>query len=164
MKESKNLKRKIAYTAMGTITLGVIGAFCVLSSNIKLENWVFGNRLNKAGGLEVVETANDFVTNFNYTGNIQEYGAQVTGKYKLEVWGAQGGTTQGYTGGYGGYSYGETQLNQGEKIYVAVGGAGIGASRMGQSLAGGYNGGGSVTGHSTANHFTGSRRRSNTHC
>ena len=62
------------------------------------------------------------------------------------------------------YKYGETQLNQGEKIYVAVGGAGIGASRMGQSLAGGYNGGGSVTGHSTANHFTGSRRRSNTHC
>lgn len=166
MKGLKNLKKKekIIYTALGTIALGVIGIFSMSINNINLENWIFGNKVKINGGLEVVESSTDFITNFDYINNIKTYKAPYTGKYKLEVWGAQGGTVQGYTGGYGGYSYGETCLNQEEEIYIAVGGAGVGATGAGQSLAGGYNGGGSVTGDSRVNHMTASRRRSNSYC
>ena len=166
MKILKNLKKneKIIYTALGTITLGVIGAFSISINNINIENWIFGNKVKINGGLEVVDSNADFITNFDYTNDIKTYKAQNTGKYKLEVWGAQGGTTQGYTGGYGGYSYGETFINKEEELYVAVGGAGVGATVQGQSLAGGYNGGGRVTGYAGVNHMTASRRRSNTYC
>lgn len=166
MKTIKNLKKrnKIIYTALGTITLGVIGVFSMLVNNTKLENWILGNKLKIAGGLDVIDSSETFITDFDCTKNIQTYTAQYSGKYKLQVWGAQGGTTQGYTGGYGGYSYGETKLNEGEEIYVGVGGAGVGATGQGQSLAGGYNGGGSVTGNPGVNHFTASRRWSNSYC
>ena len=103
-------------------------------------------------------------TDFKYTGDIQKFIAPYSGTYKLEAWGAQGGTTQGYLGGFGAYSYGEVWLNKGEELYIAVGGAGIGATGTGQSLDGGYNGGGSVTGNVSVNHMTASRRRSNTYC
>ncbi len=86
-------------------------------------------------------------TDFDYTGNIQEFTAPSDGYYLLEVWGAQGGDAYNSTGGtriggYGGYSKGTVYLNEGETLYVAVGGAGIdGISTSTQT--GGYNGGGS---------------------
>lgn len=82
------------------------------------------------------------------------------GKYKLEVWGAKGGDSVGTRatdaksnsngqGGLGGYSRGTLQLNESEKIYVFVGGAGgPGDSRDGEEAIGGYpDGGGTKTGH-----------------
>lgn len=103
-------------------------------------------------------------TDFKYTGDIQTFIAPYSGTYKLETWGAQGGTTQGYLGGFGAYSYGEVWLNKGDVLYIGVGGAGVGATWQGQSLTGGYNGGGNVTGVPSVIHFTASRRRSNTYC
>ncbi|MDR0910481.1 MAG: hypothetical protein LBM77_12035 [Spirochaetaceae bacterium] len=64
-----------------------------------------------------------------------------TGKYKLEVWGAQGGgnTAAAYLpGGPGGYSRGTVSLNQGERLYVYVGQ--FGGNTL--STSGGFNGGG----------------------
>lgn len=79
---------------------------------------------------------------FNYTGGTQAFTVPVTGTYKLQVWGAQGGTGYGngysVAGGLGGYSYGNVSLSAGQTIYVVVGGQGGG---MG-SQYGGYNGGG----------------------
>ena len=63
------------------------------------------------------------------------------GTYKLEVWGAQGGTVDSYAGGKGGYSVGEIGLTTADTLYIAVGGQG-GKSGSGV-VAGGYNGGGS---------------------
>ena len=78
---------------------------------------------------------------FNYTGGIQSFSVPIAGTYKLEVYGAQGGTpTTGYdigNGGKGGYSYGNVSLTANQTIYVVVGGAG-GI----QGSNGGYNGGG----------------------
>ena len=72
-----------------------------------------------------------------------------TGYYKLETWGAQGGSPiyQGvtYNGGYGGYSTGIVYLEKGAKLYVSVGGEGKAATVVGESIPGGYNGGGAVT-------------------
>lgn len=67
------------------------------------------------------------------------------GHYKLEVWGAQGGTyTSGYPGGYGGYSVGVTELEKTDTLYINIGGQGTKQSGS-EALDGGYNGGGSVT-------------------
>ena len=77
---------------------------------------------------------------FDYTGGEQTFVAPITGIYKLEVWGAQGGYgTYGSTGtkigGYGAYSFGNISIAKGSNIYVNIGGQG------GQYDAG-YNGGG----------------------
>lgn len=76
---------------------------------------------------------------FNYTGTVQEYIANYDGKYRIEVWGAQGGSAGEYLGGYGGYSTGEITLNKDDKLYIVVGGAG---AQTTETTAGGYNGGG----------------------
>lgn len=78
-------------------------------------------------------------------GSIQNFTVSCTGTYKLEVWGAQGGS--GYnsnsgTGGYGGYSVGNTRLFQGNILYIGVGGQGLTGTSSGNDYTGGYNGGG----------------------
>ena len=82
--------------------------------------------------------------NIDYTGDEQTFTVPVTGKYKLETWGAQGGSYNDiYHGGYGGYSNGIIKLVRGSKLYINIGGSGlyIGPTAKG---AGGYNGGGSI--------------------
>lgn len=89
-----------------------------------------------------VEGGEGTPTNFAYTGNIQTYTVPSTGKYKLEVWGAQGGSGDSDVhGGYGGYSVGMINLTQGDTVYVCVGGKG-GGSATGDTSVVGYNGGG----------------------
>ncbi|WP_238918147.1 glycine rich domain-containing protein [Clostridium sp. YIM B02555] len=61
---------------------------------------------------------------FNYSGGAQTWTAPCNGKYRLECWGAQGGNTEGYIGGYGGYggyAKGDINLIKGQKIYIYVG-------------------------------------------
>ncbi|MBQ8036773.1 MAG: hypothetical protein IJ268_07265, partial [Proteobacteria bacterium] len=62
------------------------------------------------------------VQNFAYTGGVQTVNLP-KGKYKLEVWGAQGANVS-YKGGYGGYSAGTFTLNTLTPIYIVVGGQG----------------------------------------
>ena len=86
------------------------------------------------------------VKSFSYTGSYQEVELPA-GQYKLQCWGAQGGsngTNSSYgitaqAGGKGGYSEGIITLSQKTTVRVYVGG-------QGSSSAGGYNGGGSTTG------------------
>ena len=73
------------------------------------------------------ETGANEVTNFDYTGSEQTFVAPVTGEYKLETWGAQGGNSisnsgSNYTGGYGGYSTGKIYIKKSNNLYIAVGG------------------------------------------
>lgn len=82
--------------------------------------------------------------NYDYTGAIQTFTAPAAGIYKLEVWGAQGGSpSTTYIGGYGGYSVGNAQLVEDEKIYIGVGEQGKSGYPT-QNILGGYNGGGIV--------------------
>ena len=75
--------------------------------------------------------------------NSQGFIVPNTGNYKLEVWGAQGGSyTETYHGGYGGYSVGEISLETGKNIYIYIGGAGKMGARNEGTILGGYNGGG----------------------
>lgn len=71
-------------------------------------------------------TKEDLGTDFEYTGAIQTFTAPKTGVYSVETWGAQGGNATDGTntarGGYGAYAYGEVLLQQGDVLYVNVGG------------------------------------------
>ena len=78
------------------------------------------------------------------------YIAPYTGSYKLETWGAQGGSYGSVYGGYGGYSTGQLQLNSESKLYINVGGEG-GSVTQG-IISGGYNGGGQSK-HDNSNYY-----------
>lgn len=86
------------------------------------------------------------VDEFGYYGDVQEFVAPYAGTYKLEVWGASGGTAGLFLPTLGGYSVGTTHLNKGQSVYIYVGGQGsvcsIGYGNNRPYAAGGYNGGG----------------------
>ena len=84
---------------------------------------------------------------YGYNGGTQTYSVTAPGTYKLEVWGAQGGSVwdgDGSSGtNKGGYAYGNIYLNEGQTLYIVVGSGGCGAGSDGNgSVCGGYNGGG----------------------
>lgn len=82
------------------------------------------------------------ILNYAYTGAVQSV-ILPKGVYKLEVWGAQGGsygTTS--TGGNGGYSIGIITLTAETVLYIYVGGQGTYNTTPTSFVAGGFNGGG----------------------
>ena len=87
---------------------------------------------------------------FEYTGTVQEV-TLPKGKYKLQCWGAQGGTSYGSpngAGSKGGYSEGILTLTETKTLYVFVGGQGSRGSST-SLVNGGWNGGGASTGFSS---------------
>ena len=116
---------------------------------------------DKAGNIAYLSSAG---VKYSYTNVNQQYttaGEQTytvpdTGTYKLEVWGAQGGSTtyssKTYRGGYGGYSVGSISLTKGQKLYINVGGAGKGGASS-STFTGGYNGGGAITHTNGSDHY-----------
>ena len=111
-------------TYSGTYTNGTTYYGCV-----KLTDKVGNTSYIRSGGIKYVPS-----TTYTNSGE-QIYTIPSTGIYKLEVWGAQGGSAPSEPGGYGGYSVGNVILQKGTLLYVNVGG-------QGQKNAGGYNGGG----------------------
>jgi len=84
------------------------------------------------------------VLDFRYTGNAQSFTLQ-PGKYKLEVWGAQGGKNGGgEIGGKGGYSVGSVNIANNISVFAYVGGKGV------TNGGGGWNGGGGSSGNDVA--------------
>ena len=87
---------------------------------------------------------------FNYfpphTGSVQQFTAPKEGTYKLEVWGAQGGSQTYGKGGKGGKSTGYIHLNGKNDIYMCIGGQGMQniAEAAVDLSTGGYNGGGGL--------------------
>ena len=90
---------------------------------------------------------------FDFTNDVQEFIVPNNGKYKLEVWGAQGGngeanqgvgyqSTGKFSGGLGGYATGTITLEKNSVLYIVVGGQGGDTIESSLGL-GGYNGGGS---------------------
>lgn len=80
------------------------------------------------------------ITEFNYTGAEQTFTVERDGYYKIQVWGAQGGSCANGRnfGGVGGFAEGVVHLTTDDEVYVYVGGSGDSGG-----LAGGFNGGGS---------------------
>ena len=93
------------------------------------------NNLNQKTKCNLYFYSGQTVFDFDYTGGEQNFIAPVSGTYKLETWGAQGGSYNDVYGGYGGYSSGDIILNKENSIYINVGGTT-------NCNKGGYNGGG----------------------
>ena len=72
---------------------------------------------------------------FDFTGSYQTCRIEKSGVYRLDVWGAQGGSRDNNSVNYGGFATGEVTLEKNNDLYVFVGG-------QGQKFAGGYGGGG----------------------
>ena len=87
-----------------------------------------------------------YVGLFDYKNTAQVFNVIVSGYYKLQVWGAQGGSYDtSYIGGKGGYAEGVVYLNTGDTIYVYTGGQPSGyntSATSNNTNAGGFNGGG----------------------
>lgn len=113
----------------------------------KIEVYGYGSKASGSGEASYVNTEKVVASkgttwSFSYKGSTESKTLE-KGKYKLEVWGAQGGkSNHGISGGYGGYATGTLTLSTSTTIYVGVGG-------MGGSYTGGFNGGG--TGSTTNN-------------
>ena len=105
----------------------------------KIDEYVSGTSRDGAS-LEVFKKIEETstVSTYSYTGSEQEYIAPEDGYYKIECWGAQGGTYSYAIGGKGAYTKGIIKLSKGEKIYVYVGECYNGAR---ETMC--YNGGGS---------------------
>lgn len=90
--------------------------------------------------------------NFDYTGSVQSVELP-KGKYKLQCWGAQGGTSYGSSSGVGskgGYSEGVLTLTEKTTLYIFVGGQGSRGSST-SLVNGGWNGGGASVGYTSYN-------------
>ena len=125
-----------------------------------IDNWglYINNFSNKMKcNLYFVNYSGQTTFDFDYTGGEQTFVAPVSGTYKLETWGSQGGSgvnkntqTGGNDyfireGGYGGYSAGYINLEGKKKIYLNIGGGGmvlLDNTENIQVIPGGYNGGG----------------------
>lgn len=87
---------------------------------------------------------------YTYTGSVERFTAPVSGQYKMECWGAQGGYTvynnkYGY-GGKGGYAVGNFLISNNQEVFVVVGGKGGDTTDANQTGKGGFNGGGTSNG------------------
>lgn len=107
--------------ATGIITLGseITEITAVLSQTLDLT------------GIKTIET-------YNTPSGYETFIAPITGEYQIQLWGASGGNISSYSGGKGAYTKGNIHLEQGETLYVYVGG-------VGTSSSGGYNGGGTIS-------------------
>ncbi len=111
--------------------------------NINTNNLTCKLKVNKLSRTEKAYTGPTEWT-FDYTGAEQTFTASVSGTYKLETWGAQGGAGNqlaNYPGGYGGYSVGLLNLEAGNNLYIYVGSQGS-SGCVKTICSGGYNGGG----------------------
>lgn len=100
-----------------------------------------GNQIGPAA-LNITKGQNDAITDreFNYTGNVQIFDVQMSGTYKIVCYGASGGD-DAKPHGKGGMISGEIYLNEGQRLYIYVGGHGLSNAT---SSGGGYNGGGNA--------------------
>ena len=120
------------------------------------DNWgLLISNLNKKVKCNLYFYSGQTVFDFDYTGSAQTFTAPVSGTYKVELWGAQGGDSANLLGGKGGYVSGNIELEETKRLYVYVGGHGVTNGNFGQDIPenyeelsygfseGGYNGGGS---------------------
>ena len=103
-------------------------------------------KFGKSASVERIVSIIDGSYDYNFIGGEDEFTVAVTGYYRLEAWGAEGGSASSTRGGYGGYTTGLAYLTKGTKLYINVGGKGTNASTNNTEYQGGYNGGGSGKG------------------
>ena len=105
---------------------------------------VFSGTGSKSDPYYIDEQDYTYENTFNYSANVQTVQIVKGGYYKLEVWGAAGGSRGANygTAGKGGYSVGTVHLNANDNLYIHTGGQGSTAGTTATVSGGGVNGGG----------------------
>ena len=85
-------------------------------------------KFGKSASVERIVSIIEGSYDYNFIGGEDEFTVPVTGYYRLEAWGAEGGSASSARGGYGGYTTGLAYLTKGTKLYINVGGKGTNAS------------------------------------
>jgi hypothetical protein len=95
---------------------------------------------------DIIKIRNAFSENgvyeFYYTGNIIEFTVPTSGTYKIEAWGAMGGSSSSTTGPKGAYSKSFVLLSKDERIKILVGEKGYPGHNNGNYIYCGGGGGG----------------------
>ena len=113
---------------------------CKINNQIQPIQSIYFKKDNKI--YSALNNQNKAIQNFEYTGNVQTRILQ-PGRYKLECWGAQGGSYNEYLGGAGGYSHGILNITQTTQLYIYVGEQPIYDVNSSDDIqSGGFNGGG----------------------
>lgn len=154
--ENNNYPTEVIYGSSLSLNIGTLIATSIeiTSDSQAFENYFYLNGLLRINNITTnIEIKGSIpAPEFYYTGTIEKYVIPCDGIYKLETWGAQGGTVEGDTtdgthlkmdGGYGAYSTGTIELKKDEELFVVVGGQGESGYPQ-KKMNGGYNGGGSV--------------------
>ena len=125
------------------------------STKVTWDNEAWGlliSNLNKKIKCNLYFYSGQTVFDFDYTGGEQTFTSPVSGTYKVELWGAQGGNN----GGNGAYTSGTIKLSRGVNVYIFVGGNGSeNSAGVAQDIQGGYNGGGLTKGQDCCNRVFG---------
>lgn len=105
--------------------------------------------------ISFVPDSSDYIDTFDYTGDSQTFTTKYDGSYRVELWGAQGGSySDTFQGANGGYTDGKINLVKDNNLYIYVGGQGGSDATLKQN-EGGYNGGGLSGYHLSAYSFGG---------
>ena len=112
---------------------------CKINNQIKSIKSLHFKKNNKI--YNILNNPSQGIYNFEYTGKVQTYTLQ-PGRYKLECWGAQGGSYNEYLGGAGGYSHGILNIIKETQLYIYVGGQPTYNVNSSDIQSGGFNGGG----------------------
>ena len=153
----KILDSKLFYFILGVIVATSVTVYAantyyasgVLFSPEKEDEWAARDvetALNDLYQNQSENVCSIFEYNYPYSGEVQRLTIPKSGKYKLEVWGAEGGAG-GATSGKGGYSSAVANLTKGTVVYTVVGSQGQSAGATSNEstwfyMNGGYNGGG----------------------
>lgn len=124
-------------TLLSSIT--VYAANKYLASDVQYKNTTVEKALNDLYSMGSISCNEKFIGaswNFDYANKGQIFNVPCSGKYKIELWGAQGYSGNWSAGGKGAYVTGNIKLNANKSIMIFVGGSGNNK---------GYNGGGSGT-------------------
>lgn len=115
--------------------------FYITLDEENVESYVYKNNIltinNVSNNFEVT-AIKQLEYNYQCTKSHQQFIIPITGYYKVELWGAQGGNSPDVEGGKGAYTSGYIFMRKKEKLYLYVG-------EQPTTLAGGYNGGGIAT-------------------
>lgn len=89
-----------------------------------------------------VPDSTDYTDKFNYTGDSQTFTTRYDGSYKVELWGAQGGSNEIVTGGHGGYTNGIISFVADKNLYIYIGESGQMNQQTNNDMPATFNGGG----------------------
>ena len=126
------MKNKLLFLVIGLIlglSVAVSAAILYNAKDIEFnpsdESWNVNNMQDALNDIKDNYTSNSellgTVWEFDYTQKKEIYKVPLTGVYKLEVWGSQGGNDMS-VGGYGGYSVGTVSLKKEDVLDIIVGG------------------------------------------